>query len=447
MGAIKRRTIAAFLAAGVLAIGAVAAAVSESIDQPATVSSVAERGTVEFGDVASVYDLGDVDAAVVQLAGRAAQQSGGVATAGRTGSLGLSRVLRNGVRVGGPPVDYLTPLTFAAFPAAAIGWLMGAEVSSVVSERTIALNAESAELIGAQAGDEVEFDLVDGGLVRLVVGAVLDRSVLGSTEVAMTTDAAALVGYTADTRVVIWGFDNRSVFDAAIQSSGLERRADTKVARSWDAADPDGTLSTLDTKLRLGQPWYRLEADGTMEMHPTWKSTYLVSGRQLLHESVPVYARCHKLVMDDLRAAFADIVAAGLGQAIDVDNANTYGGCYVARFSRGSGFLSRHSYGMAFDTNTAANCQGCVPTMSCDVVRIFRKHGFAWGGNFRTPDGMHFEWVGSRRDQMAYDSNYCSNVASVQPQVNDSNREQPPAVLGIDVLTVASADVHEHPHN
>ena len=59
---------------------------------------------------------------------------------------------------------------------------------------------------------------------------------------------------------------------------------------------------------------------------------------------------------------------------------------------------------MALDTNTVSNCQGCVPQMNCDVVRIFRKHGFAWGGNFLMPDGMHFEWVGERRDQLSYPS-------------------------------------------
>jgi hypothetical protein len=28
------------------------------------------------------------------------------------------------------------------------------------------------------------------------------------------------------------------------------------------------------------------------------------------------------------------------------------------------------------------------------LIAIFRRHGFIWGGNFPTPDGMHFEYVG-----------------------------------------------------
>jgi hypothetical protein len=60
--------------------------------------------------------------------------------------------------------------------------------------------------------------------------------------------------------------------------------------------------------------------------------------------------------------------------------------------------------------NTVENVEGTPPTMNCDVVRIFRKWGFAWGGNFLQGDGMHFEWVGQRRDQFAYPSRYCPNI-------------------------------------
>jgi hypothetical protein len=71
---------------------------------------------------------------------------------------------------------------------------------------------------------------------------------------------------------------------------------------------------------------------------------------------------------------------------------------------------------MAIDMNTVQNPEGSPPTMNCDVVRIFRKWGFAWGGNFLQGDGMHFEYVGQRRDQLAYPSRYCPNiVATVSP--------------------------------
>jgi hypothetical protein len=150
-------------------------------------------------------------------------------------------------------------------------------------------------------------------------------------------------------------------------------------------------------------------------------------------------------VVDALRAALADVAAAGLGGAIDVGNANTYGGCYGgARFNRLTqtqiGFLSRHSYGMALDTNTVTNCQGCVPAMNCQVVRIFRRHGFAWGGNFNRPDGMHFEWVGERRDQISYGSRYCPNL------VNGATQSVAADVVGTEVLIAGLEDAVAHDH-
>jgi hypothetical protein len=103
-----------------------------------------------------------------------------------------------------------------------------------------------------------------------------------------------------------------------------------------------------------------------------------------------------------------------LAGLIDLANTNTFGGCFGPRFTRlvGSqlGTLSRHTWAQAIDMNTATNCQGCVPKMDCRIVRIFRKHGFAWGGNFIKSDGMHFEWVGEPRNTYQYPSRYCPNV-------------------------------------
>ena len=129
-----------------------------------------------------------------------------------------------------------------------------------------------------------------------------------------------------------------------------------------------------------------------------------------------IRARCNVAIKADLQAALDEVYASGLGGSIDVGNVNSYGGCgtgsaRLARITQSLGSVSRHSWGQPIDINTVSNCQGCVPKMDCRIVRIFRKHNFAWGGNFLTPDGMHFEWVGEARNTLQYPSKYCQNTS------------------------------------
>jgi hypothetical protein len=123
---------------------------------------------------------------------------------------------------------------------------------------------------------------------------------------------------------------------------------------------------------------------------------------------------CHKLVVEAIQGALTEIKSAGLSRFINTQNSNRYGGCFVGRYNRLAGNFgapSRHAWGMAIDINTDMNPQGGVPQMNCSVVRVFRKWGFAWGGNFWPADGMHFEYVGEPRDQLGYPSRYCPNKA------------------------------------
>src|SRR5690606_7173663 len=72
-----------------------------------------------------------------------------------------------------------------------------------------------------------------------------------------------------------------------------------------------------------------------------------------------------------------------------------YGGCFAARTIDPDGDrLSRHAWGVAIDINVDMSRPDLGPIPPPSVRDIFAAHGFRWGGDFRTPDNHHFEWVG-----------------------------------------------------
>jgi len=428
---VRRALLAATLA--ILAGGAVVLAAGAAGTGPATVSHTATRVDPGLDDVASMFDLQDVDPEVVAGAFAAAEQAGGAAAPARTASVGLRAITRGGSLVHAAPDGYLIPMVLIALPRAALGGIIGDDIPGALDDNTVMMNDLTAQTTGAQQGDVLELRAVDGSSQWFSIGRILPYSRIGGSELLMTPGGADPLGITGDTEMVVWDIRSRAGFDAAVSNLGLESRANTKVSRSWDGRDPDSVLSTARLKAMVGEPWYQALSGDTITMHPTWTATYLPAGRVLLSSAIPIRARCNNAVSGALGAALDEVAAAGLGGAIDVANANTYGGCFNARYNRISGFLSRHAYAVALDMNTTSNCQGCTPHMNCDVVRIFRKHGFAWGGNFRTPDGMHFEWVGEARDQIAYPSRYCPNNVGGAPQSNGPSNSVT-AEMGLDVL-------------
>lgn len=129
---------------------------------------------------------------------------------------------------------------------------------------------------------------------------------------------------------------------------------------------------------------YQSFGDGTIRIDPGWVSRNIVSA------DVPILGRvtCHRVIIDQLAAALAEIQAAGLAGEI-----YQYAGCWVPRHmlwdpSRG---ISNHAWGLALDMNVPTNQYGAAPSMHPRIVETFRKWGFKWGGDFSTPDGMHFE--------------------------------------------------------
>jgi D-alanyl-D-alanine carboxypeptidase len=102
---------------------------------------------------------------------------------------------------------------------------------------------------------------------------------------------------------------------------------------------------------------------------------------------IPARLYCNKLLIAPLTKAFGLIISRGLGGHI-----KTWDGCFNIRKQRGSWFaVSLHAWGIAFDINASWNRLGQAPTMSKELVACFTEAGFEWGGNWKRPDGMHFQ--------------------------------------------------------
>ena len=97
---------------------------------------------------------------------------------------------------------------------------------------------------------------------------------------------------------------------------------------------------------------------------------------------------CNTAMFPQLRAALDEIGALGLSSAI---HPSQYGGCFVPRFIAGTTTLSNHAFGLAFDLNVPENQRGTVGQINRQVVSIFEKWGFTWGGTWHFTDPMHFE--------------------------------------------------------
>ncbi|WP_051706304.1 M15 family metallopeptidase [Nocardioides aequoreus] len=134
----------------------------------------------------------------------------------------------------------------------------------------------------------------------------------------------------------------------------------------------------------VGSFSYTANPDGTVNPDPAWVSANITTMEMPIIGPVTG----HRVMLPQLRAALRDVVSAGLSEAI-----YTYDGCYVPRFiarnpARG---LSFHTFGTAIDLNARDNYRGIAGKMDRTVVAIFKRWGFAWGGDWNYTDPMHFE--------------------------------------------------------
>ncbi len=429
----RSRLVGLAVALTVIATAVPAEAAITTIDGGAAGSVGAVPVELPF-DAVSVFQTGPLTTGIRDRALAAARDAGAQAVVGR-GFTALMTSVRRGATVvqKASGTGWAFPMAVTALPLATVGAVMGRDVSGIVAQGKIVMSQTSATIRGARVGDLVDLVGPANSRITFVIGRIGADAEVGGTEIVMTPEMANRLGATIPTRVLIFGQFDRAKVSRALTNRGLCASATSlrcvttsalkaKVRRSWDPADPDGQMSMAETKSKLGEfdfYYAGLSTSGWTAMNARWVANYLPS-RQTYPTGIR--ALCNRVVRADLAAALQEVVNSGLGGAIDAANANRYGGCATgsvrfARITQALGSVSRHSWGQPLDTNTTSNCQGCVPRMDCRVVRIFRKHGFVWGGNFLTPDGMHFEWVGEPRHTLPFDSKYCDNLPSGRIQV------------------------------
>ena len=129
---------------------------------------------------------------------------------------------------------------------------------------------------------------------------------------------------------------------------------------------------------------YTVLGGGRIAPDPAWVRSHIST------EVVPILGAvtCNTLIFPQLKAALQEVVERGLADEIHPDE---YAGCYYPRFIAGSSTLSNHAFGLALDLNVPGNGRGTVGEMDRGVVDVFKKWGFAWGGDWAYTDPMHFE--------------------------------------------------------
>jgi len=344
-------------------------------------------GTVDFVDVLSSggFDSSDL-AETASLGTRSGAQSLLIARA----TIEMSQIVRGATTVKQSTPGMFFPMDSIALDPAAVTATMGTDVATTLARGEVVMSRTSAAVEGAAPGDQLALRAWDGSQHSVTVGAVVADQVIVGAELAFPQQLGADLGISRPSRVRYVG--TRAQLDAVLAALPPDSRS----VPSWLPPSPDDAINEAQTKQLLGEFAYTRKASGAITIDPAWKADHLVTVKFPLIGTI----ECNRVVAQAAIAALDEIRQAGLARLINTADTYRNGGCYGPREQRASDgtsgrTLSRHSWGGAIDINPGANPQGGKPSMDQRLVTIFRRHGFIWGGNFATPDGMHFEYVGS----------------------------------------------------
>lgn len=307
----------------------------------------------------------------------------------------VARIQRGAVAIRGRKITVagVDPRQFRAFTPDVTA--VEAGVWRRLAEGDAAFTHEAAARVRARLGRSLEVNAdLDGSNPQLQlsgapdptvrVGAYASNGAPGVADIIITRATAAALGLQAKPRLLVAldeGADPTTVAEAVAAATGGS-------ARVLEQPQVQQAFLTGGETRNAFEPFdYVDNGDGMITIDPAWVA------RNIVRRQVPVFTGevvCHRLMVDQLAGALAEVEARGLAHLIDPSD---YGGCYVPRhiLFNPSAPLSMHAWGLAVDFNVATNGYGAEPQLDMRIVEIFERWGFVWGGRWSTPDGMHFE--------------------------------------------------------
>jgi hypothetical protein len=299
---------------------------------------------------------------------------------------GISAVRTGFLQVasGNPDYPVIPVETMAVNPtayAAAVG--RAGDRLDTMLEAGMVLSRTAANLRELRVGDPLE---LTGGHTLRVRGVVDDR-MLGGYEAAVSVERGKPLGVSRTGYALVRPRGPQDALRASLGRLLAGRRLGFLLpgARPWFRAG-NGTLPLAQVKLRFGEfAVYRLS-------DPAPSLTWV--GANLATRAVPLLGevRCHRLILDDLAAAMADVERQHLAGLVDVAAFQRAGGCLGAEPGQGGGAGSSSlTWGIGLDLTSGAGPRGRADQR---LVAAMARHGFTWGGRWLRPWPGYFEWVG-----------------------------------------------------
>jgi D-alanyl-D-alanine carboxypeptidase len=230
--------------------------------------------------------------------------------------------------------------------------------------------------------------LVTAGGRRLAVAGVVDDSLVGAAEIALTRAGAVAVGVDTDRYLLLAYQGGRAGVESGVRRllpPGLAVRfrgpGETPFLRNGDAVLPQVLI-----KERFGEFAYRPGRGLDIVEDPAWAAADIVTARVPLLGRV----RCHRALIPALSGAMNELRQRNLAGLVDPRG---FGGCWNPRLIRADGGISRHAWGAAVDLNVSVNPTGLASAQDPRLVEVMQRWGFTSGARWLVPDPSHFEYL------------------------------------------------------